>query len=261
MEGAPGLCYTFIMKRAFSPLPAIFAALTVLMGLIFTLPLEAEPFSEPAAGAEGRSSLLKSLSLSFRGTLLIIPEDNGPNRGAPLPVLPSPGAALGYPIWGSLSAELSLDMYFTHYGYDFELNRAIPIEIENRSAFVFGSILGLQAVGRIPLRENMSVRVYGGPAADLRIVVIAADLNAADLVADDPKGAPMQTDAVREYFWGQGRWIFPFLGTGLDYGINSKFLLGLDFRVWFPMYRLWTGEDLPAVEGWRFGVGFKFTVR
>jgi hypothetical protein len=201
------------------------------------------------------------LSWAFHGSLLIFPEGNGPNRGAPTPILPSPGVSLACRFWDPLSAEASLDLYFTHYGYDFGLDRAIPVEIENRSAFVLGSILGLSLIDRIPIGERFSLRLSGGLAMDMRIVMLAFGLNDADLVEDDPRGAPMQANAARDYFWDKGRWLLPFLGIGFDTAMNEKFALGLDFRLWFPLYRLWTGEDLPGPEGWRFGPSFRIIVR
>ncbi|MDR2160392.1 MAG: hypothetical protein LBP23_10045 [Treponema sp.] len=208
----------------------------------------------------GAQSLWSSFSLSFDGSILFFPEDNG-REGDPMPVLPSPGAALAYPIWGPLYAELTLDLYFTNYRYSVALNRAVPAAIENRSAFVFGTLLGIQAVGRFPLSEKFTARAYGGPAADLRIITLAADLNPRDTIGPLDTNAQLQTDAVREYFWGKGRWFMPVIGGGIDYTINEKFLLGLDFRTWFPLYRIWSGENLPAVEGWRFGAGLRFTIR
>jgi hypothetical protein len=201
------------------------------------------------------------LTWSFRGTLMVFPEENGPRRGAPMPLLPSPGAALACRLWGPLEAELSLDLYFTHYGYDWELERALPVEIENRSAFVLGALSGLQLGMRLPLGNRGALRLYAGPAADLRLVLVAADLNDVDLVEDDPSGAPMQTNAVRDYFWEEGRWFFPFAGVGFDFPVNEGFFFGVDFRLWVPVYRYWTGEDLPPLEGWRFGPAFRITLR
>jgi hypothetical protein len=232
------------MKRTFFPFPAFLAAAVFFLS---AFPL-------------GAQSLWRSLSLSFAGSVFFFPEDNG-REGDPMPVLPSPGAALSYPVWGPVHAEMTLDLYFTNYRYSPILGRAVPAAIENRSAFVFGPLLGIQAVGRFPLSEKFVVRAYGGPAADLRIVVLAMDLNPRDTTGGIETNAQLQTDAVREYFWGKGRWFMPVAGAGIDYAINEKFLLGLDFRTWFPLYRLWTGEDLPAVEGWRFGLGLRVTIR
>jgi hypothetical protein len=154
--------------------------------------------------------------------------------------------------------ELTLDLYFTHYGYNFELDRAVPYAIENRSSFVLGPVLGLQGVALFDITPLIDVRVYGGFAADLRIVLIAEDLNE-DVDPMDEIGR--ETDAVRDYFWSSGRWFLPVIGTGMDFNLNSKLKLGFDLRVWFPLYRIWTAEDLPAIEGWRFGLGARITFR
>jgi hypothetical protein len=208
-------------------------------------------------GADGFSD---RLTWSFGVSLLLFPEDNG-NQGAPMPILPAGSGALAYSIWGPLSAEVSLDMYFTNYKYDFDWNRALPAEIENRSAFVFGFLTGFHALARFTLPYGLTLRAYGGPDMDLRVITLAADLHSDDFTGLPKTDARIQTDAVREYFWAQGRWFLPVLGVGADYEINEKFLIGLDFRTWFPLYRLWSGETLPPVEGWRFGLGVRATVR
>jgi hypothetical protein len=125
---------------------------------------------------------------------------------------------------------------------------------------VFGFFTGLHALARFPLGDKLILRAWGGPAVDLRIVTLATDYSG-DLTGIPETDTQIQTDAVRDYFWSAGRWFLPVLGAGIDYGINEKFLLGLEFRTWFPLYRLWTGEDLPPIEGWRFGLGFRVTVR
>jgi hypothetical protein len=152
-------------------------------------------------------------------------------------------------------------MYFTNYRYSYKLDRAVPAAIENRSAFVFGFFTGLQALARFPLNDIVSIRAYGGPAMDLRVVTLAADLHPDDFTDNPETDAKTQTDSVREYFWGDGRWFMPVLGGGADFSLNERFLLGIDMRVWFPIYRLWTGEDLPGIEGWRFGIGLRVTPR
>jgi hypothetical protein len=230
----------------------------VLILILLAFPL-CPLFSQEPDGKE--SGFRDRFSWAVHGSLLIFPEGNGPRRGSPSPVLPSPGASLAYRFWGPLSAEASLDLYFTHYGYDFELDRAIPVEIENRSAFVLGPVLGFSLTSRVPVGKRFGFRFSGGLAMDLRIVSLAFDLNDADLVEDDPRGAPMQVEAVRDYFWDQGRWLLPVLGAGFDLALNERFTLGLEFRVWFPLYRLWSGEDLPGPEGWRFGPGFRISLR
>ncbi|MDR1905051.1 MAG: hypothetical protein LBQ88_22570 [Treponema sp.] len=204
-----------------------------------------------------------NISWSFRGSILIMPEDNG-LESDPTPVLPVFGLAAAFPLpisipfpfTNSASLETSLDLYYNNYGYSYSLQRTIPLAIENRWTQVLGFVLGIHFLSNIPINSLLNIRVSGGFAADMRLCLIAADLN--DFEMDQ---AAEQTEAVTNYFWGSGRWLLPVMGTGLDISLNEKFLLGLDLRVWFPLYRLWTGEEVPFIEGWRFGAGFKLTVR
>jgi len=186
-------------------------------------------------------------------SVLFFPEKNGMGSD-PMPVLPSPGAGIAYKVTNIFRLELTLDFYLTHYGYNYTLNRAVPAAIENRSARVISSLLGFQAAAYFNVNSFMTVRVYGGPAADLRIVVVAAGLNAIDM--DDAK---KQTNSVRNYFWSSGRWFMPVMGAGLDFAISPRFRMGIDLRIWAPFYRAWTREKAPAIEGWRFGPGIRFS--
>jgi len=202
----------------------------------------------------GAQSFFGKISWFAEGSVLFFPEDNGVHSD-PMPVLPSPGMGASYPFTDNFRLELTLDLYWTNYGYSYVLDRAVPAAIENRSAQVIGPLLAVQAAGFFDITSFMTVRVYGGPAADLRIVFIAADLR-----SDDMDDASMQTDSVRNYFWSSGRWFMPVMGTGADFTINPRFKLGIDLRVWAPIYRLWTNEELPSIEGWRFGAGLRFTI-
>ena len=220
--------------------------------LLAAFPLKGQEFKE-------------RLDWAANGNILYFPEDNDVG-GDPAPILPSLGADLAYHFIGPLWAEFTEDLYFTHYAYNYSLDRAVPAAIENRSAFVFGLLTGFQALGRFPLEKNPSgsrafARVYMGPAIDFRIVTLAGNLHPDDFTgipASDPK---IQTDSVRKYLWGKGRWFLPVTGVGMDFAINEQYMLGFDLRVWYPAYRLWSKENLPPIEGWRFGAGIRISPR
>ena len=200
----------------------------------------------------------KKISWFGEGSVLFFLEDNG-TESDPMPILPSPGFGASYPLTDFFRLEFSLDMYFTHYGYSYNLERAVPDAIENRTAQVIGFIIALEAAWYYDVNSFMTLRAFGGPAADLRLVLVASNLsNETSSSMDDIRE---RTNKVRNYFWSSGRWFMPVAGTGVDFTLNSRFKLGIDFRVWIPMYRLWSGEDLPAAEGWRFGPGIRFTIR
>jgi hypothetical protein len=222
-----------------SPGRALWAFLLVLLGTAF--PAGAQSFSE-------------KLGLAFRGSVLFFPEDNGLESDA-MPILPSLGVAAGWPVFGSLRIELSWDCYGTYYAYNDGLDRVVPAIPDNRSSLVIGSLLGAQAVKIFAPGDGVRVRVYGGPAADLRLCLVADGLEGAD--AED---AAVETRDIAAYFWGQGRWFMPVAGAGMDFALTEKLRVGFDIRAWAPVYRLWSAEDLPAVEGWRFAAGVRFSL-
>ena len=190
---------------------------------------------------------------AINGGILFLAADNGKQGADPAPVLPFAGGSFAWQFWESLRAEISADIYFTNYEYNSTLGYPMACSPENRSAFVLGFTAAIQLTGVIPIDNNgTAARIYGGPAADLRIVTPASGLN---------DSADSETDAIREYFWSESRWFLPVAGAGIDFPVNENFLLGFDFRVWFPLYRLWTDENIPAIDGWRFGVGFRITPR
>ncbi|MDR2553744.1 MAG: hypothetical protein LBD31_11355 [Treponema sp.] len=212
--------------------------------------------------AQGIKSFLGVLDWSVRGSLLLFPEDNG-NNSAPMPILPSPGGGASWSLNSLFALELSLDLYGNTYDYDYTLKRVVPANDEFRSSFVIGTVLGLQPVFRFkPLGDTFTIRVYGGAALDLRLCFRAygTEENERHTNSNSPDTKHTVGDAAREvtsYFWSGGRWFLPFIGGGMDFPIMEGILLGFDLRAWFPVYHFWTGENLPAIEGFRFGIGFR----
>ncbi|MCL2444031.1 MAG: hypothetical protein FWD13_11295 [Treponema sp.] len=199
------------------------------------------------------------------GSLFYYAADNSPGAD-PAPILPSIGFSFSWQFHKFLRLELTEDIYMTDYEYYYNNNLGFfyprACNPENRSSFVFGFVTGIQLTGAFPLGSNgTTARVYGGPAMDIRVVVLAFGLHPDDLEGSIEKNAILQTEAIRDYFWSDGRWLMPVFGAGMDFPLNEHFLIGFDLRVWFPIYRLWTDKDIPAIDGWRFGAGLRITPR
>ena len=207
-------------------------------------------------------SFLKNIHWAGMGSVFYFAANNGVDSD-PAPILPSLGFSAAWQFFGHLRLEFTEDFYFTNYEYNAIQEYPMACNPENRSALVFGFVTGIQLTGAIPISDkDILLRVYGGPVADLRIVTLAAGLNhPADFTNDIRTDAKLQTNAIREYFWGKARWFTPVAGVGMDFPISEKFYLGFDMRTWFPVYKVWAGDDTPAIDGWRFGIGFRITPR
>jgi hypothetical protein len=180
-----------------------------------------------------------------------------------MPILPSLGGTASYSLNDLLALEVSLDLYGNTYDYDVRLERVIPANDEFRSAFVIGFLLGFQPVFRFrPMGDKFTIRAYGGLGFDLRIILRAYGIkdDEGHTNNQNPHTGLTVGEARKEitsYFWGSGRFVFPFIGGGMDFPITEGLDLGFDLRIWIPVWRIWSGESLPFIEGFRFGVGFR----
>jgi len=198
------------------------------------------------------------LDWGVNASVFLIPEDNG-LEGDPMPILPTAGVVLEYPLPYNLYLGSSYDLYWTYYGYSTTLERAIPVAVENRSALVIGNLLSFYGAYHMAIPAispgGLRLRFYAGFSIDARLCLIADGLEGADL-----EDASRQTAQVTSYFWSRGRWFFPMTGFGIDFVKIRRVWLGLDGRVWYPLYRTWSGDDTaPAAEGWRFAFGIRLS--
>jgi len=193
----------------------------------------------------------------LRASILAILEDNG-MEGDPSPILPSPGFSVSIPIprVPLLTFEPGIDLYSTYYGYSYVLDRAVPYAIENRSAIVIGTMLSLPVEFGFRIRGIAGFHAFAGPSVDARLCLVADGLEGSDY--DD---AASQTADISGYFWSEGRWVQFLMGGGFDFPFTSKTMLGVEFRLWYPAYHLWTGEDLPATENLKLALGLTLVFR
>ena len=223
-------------------------AAALLVFLFSFAPLSADSFKE---------------NLHFAGlaNIFVFAADNGIDAD-PMPIIPSLGLSAAWQLVKFLRLELSEDIYFANYEYNTKLGYPTASSIENNYVLVIGFVTGIQITGVLPIKDKgMQMRIFAGPAADIRIVTLAAGLNHPDDFQGDERDAKKQTDAVREYFWSESRWFMPTAGLGMDFPLTEKILLGFDLRAWFPVYKFWSSIETPAIDGWRFGVGLRITPR
>ena len=201
-------------------------------------------------------SFWENTNWAILGSLNYFAADNGPSAD-PAPIIPSLGFSFSWQFMDFLRLELTEDIYLSNYEFNTALGYPMACGAENRSAFVVGFLTSIQATGTFNIGSSgMLVRVYGGPTFDFRLVIQALGLHPNDL-----PDAQMQTEAIRNYFWGEGRWIMAVFGAGMDFPINQNFLIGFDLRAWLPAYKLWADDGKPVIDGWRFGIALRVTPR
>ena len=220
---------------------------------------EAESAEETAAPPQKppRAPVLRRPYLSFGGALLFFSSDKS-LESDPAPILGSFYGNFSYPLTGSgffsLYIGASLEVYRTHYLWSDALGRALPAAIEQREAQVFGFPLGIALETRFDLPAKMTLRMSLGLSADMRLVLLAEDIN------EDLEGpAGMQdlrdrTDKIGRYLWGDMRWLFFETQAGVSMRLWESFSFDIAGRVFMPASAPPREPADPATLGWRFGV-------
>jgi hypothetical protein len=214
-----------------------------------------------SAFAQNAAALFfKNLEYSAQGSILFFPESNG-NSSAAMPILPSLGASVSHSFNRLVALEISLDIYMNYYDYNYNLDRVVPADIEDRTSIIFGFITGFQPVFRFRPKNKFVIRAYGGLALDLRACLLAPGLDKGESHGEDGHTLAEAAEDVFAYLWGGGRFVFPVVGYGMDFPLIEGMKLGFDIRAWFPLWRGWTNEKDLGMEGFRFGVGFRVTFK
>lgn len=208
---------------------------------------------EPELASGGDEASVVPSPLVVRLSLLAIPEDNG-TEGDPGPRIPSPGAAWRFRLTRLLSLEPSLDLFMTYYGYSDELQRAVPLALENRWTTVIGAELSLPLRFSVPLGGSFELSGMAGPAFDFRVPLIADGL-----YGSEQEESAIVAGEVAQYFWSSGRWFRPVMGLGSAWTDSSGRRFGFDLRAWMPLYRLWTAEDAFFGEGFVLSLGLSYS--
>jgi hypothetical protein len=150
----------------------------------------------------------------------------------------------------------SLAIYWTNYIWDDEVERPLPAAIENRSEFVMGFFTGVDAEIQLPIGKSFLFFADVGFAADMRLVMFAADINENDKeeISDD-------VDKVKDYFWDFAS-LRPFyfhaaLGVGMRHA--NDYSIAVNLNMWLPFVPPPRRDGDIALLGARFGLGVRLS--
>jgi hypothetical protein len=140
------------------------------------------------------------------------------------------GLILPFSPGSRLSFEPSVDFYGAYYEY---LNgRPVPTDMTFGSAFGLGLLLDAPVVYTLPLGGGFTLGMGAGLCLDIR---------AAITIDTDPVKAA-NTPAMNRYFWDKGRFATPSTLLRAEYALTDNVAFGLNGRVLWPIYNLWSGE-------------------
>ncbi len=164
---------------------------------------------------------------------------NSEPDSAPSPFLPTVG--MTFPILDHpfLTWESSFLLFGTYYQY--ENNRANPVEQEHRD-FLVPAVLGDTRFGAVLKLGKFSMGGNIGLALLLRVPI--------------PLFSDISSDwgPIAAYFYAMARFFYPESEVYASYQLDNEITLKVAFRSYYPLFNLWTGEQLPFIDQYMFNL-------
>ncbi len=151
------------------------------------------------------------------------------------------GASLEVPFAGGFAFEPGADLYWAYYELSAR-GRAVPTEVSDRMAFVLGLLLDLPFTYTVPLGGHFRLAFGLGLALNARVGFLA-----------DKSVTNDELMAINRYFWEVGRFAMPSTLLRIEYRLTERFDFGFAARALWPLFNLWTAEELPFLDQGIFG--------
>ncbi len=221
---------------------------------------KADQTAQPGANADGAapSDPLSGYSpWSFFGGLNLLVNSNGAGvtfvginpdgstgglSSAPSPIAGFVGAEYRYPLKKDVLIAPSVSLYGLRYLWADD--RALPAEIENRTAFVPTLLIDCPFLYRIE-KGRLLYSFGGGPGILLRWGFLESGVGEDEKSYSEDMAAGEQVKEINKYLWGSARWFYPVLEGNIRYRLDNGWGAGCTARIGIPIFNLWSKPSVP----------------
>ena len=174
-----------------------------------------------------------------------------PGASGPSIITPLYGVSLPMQLSGPFFIEPMLELYTTYYQWTG--TAAAPASMESPTGFLtLGALLSMHGGARWAVSPVLTVGGSLGLDFLLRFPIefLMPDQNPA---ADTGSGFG--------WFFGAARFIYPEARAFLRWQVTDAIGLVFNLRAWFPLFKLWDGQNLPFPDQFMFAGGIGFAVK
>jgi hypothetical protein len=135
--------------------------------------------------------------------------------------------------------------FFTNY-YLWNNARALPAEVENRTATVLSFMFDLPAAYTWKYNAH-SFEAGAGLGFLARVGILSNGVSGSDKNRDDSsRTASEDVSDINSYFWSGARFLYPEIFGVWTYDIRSGWKAGLETRLYFPLGSFIAGSGMDA---------------
>ncbi|MCQ2598289.1 MAG: hypothetical protein MJ181_10645 [Treponema sp.] len=185
----------------------------------------------------------RTLDFTFKFPTTMYLSNGDKEYSAPSPVVFSPGIGFVWPNEGFLAIEPSLNFYSSYYLW--HDGRALPAEIENRTATTLSFLLDVPAAFTLDIK-NTKLRFNAGAAMLCRFGWLSNGATESDDVT-----------AINQYFWSKARFFYLSGGVSWMVPLTSTSKFGPFFNFYLPVGSIFAREGL---NGMILSAGLKVSI-
>lgn len=118
-------------------------------------------------------------------------------------------------------------------------DRALPAEIENRTAFVPSILLDGSFLYTIK-KDQFLFSLGGGPGVMLRYAFLESGVSKDEKSHSEDMPAGEQVKHINRYLWSSLRWFYPMLHGSVRYQLKNGWGAGASLRLGLPVFNIWS---------------------
>lgn len=118
-------------------------------------------------------------------------------------------------------------------------DRALPAEIENRTAFVPSILLDGSFLYTIK-KDQFLFSLGGGPGVMLRYAFLESGVSKDEKSHSEDMPAGEQVKNINRYLWSSLRWFYPMLHGSVRYQLKNGWGAGASLRLGLPVFNIWS---------------------
>ncbi len=126
-------------------------------------------------------------------------------------------------------------------------DRALPAEIENRTAFVPAILLDASFLYTIQ-KDRFLFSFGGGPGIMLRYAFLESGVSEDETSYSGDVPAGEQVDNINSYLWSSLRWFYPMAQGNIRYQLPNGWGAGASLRLGLPIFNIWSDPDTSLAD-------------
>ena len=179
--------------------------------------------------------------VTFEPTLIV--NTSSGTASAPSPIVYPFSIGASWPSGYFISFQPRLSFFMNYYLWDGE--KALPAEIENRTATSLSFLLALPASLNFDLSEKSRIEASVGLALLMRFAVLSNGVGSSDSGASGSAGDDVSH--IADWFWSGARPLYLQTGCSYIYEISGRIKAGPDLQLYFPLGSIFGGRGLDAM--------------